>query len=130
METHVTILAVLAIAFGLIGLGAAAFLFIAIAGGGLISADATAIAITSVVAIVIAGFLTLLALPSIIAGVGLLRHSNWARILTLILAALNLPNIPFGTALGVYAFWVLLNDQTTPLFTAPKVEPLPPVPAV
>jgi hypothetical protein len=34
----------------------------------------------------------------------------------LILGALNLFNIPFGTALGLYTFWVLLNDEAGALF--------------
>ena len=129
METHVTILGVVAIALGMIGLGAAAVLFIAIAGGGLLSTDATAIAITTVVATVLAGLIAFISLPSVVAGIGLLRHANWARILMLILAAINIPNIPFGTAMGIYAFWVLLNDQTTLLFTGPR-DAVVPSPAV
>lgn len=119
METHVTILAIFANALGLLGLAAALFLFVAIAGGGLISGDSTAIAITSTVAVVIAGILAVLSLPSVIAGIGLLRRAEWARILALVIAALNLPNIPFGTALGIYAFWVLLNEETARMFKAP-----------
>ena len=48
---------------------------------------------------------------SFIAGIGLLRHRDWARILTLVLAAMMLLAFPFGTAIGVYAFWVLLSNQ-------------------
>jgi hypothetical protein len=29
---------------------------------------------------------------------------------------LNLFVLPFGTALGIYALWVLMNEQTRPLF--------------
>jgi hypothetical protein len=43
-----------------------------------------------------------------LAGHGLLQRGAWARILALILGFLSLFNVPFGTALGVYTFWVLL----------------------
>jgi|SRR5579863_8077309 len=45
-------------------------------------------------------------------GWGLLQREPWARILTIILAFLSLFNIPFGTALGIYALWVLLPAQS------------------
>jgi hypothetical protein len=48
---------------------------------------------------------------NIIAGLGLLRYREWARILTLVLAAFMLIAIPFGTAIGIYAFWVLLSNE-------------------
>jgi hypothetical protein len=93
-----------------------------IGGAGVISGDPDAMFATGIVATVIGIFLFVIALPSIIAGVGLLKRKPWARILSLILGALNIFNIPFGTALGIYTFWVLLNDQTAPLFTRQAVE--------
>jgi hypothetical protein len=47
-----------------------------------------------------------------IAGWGLLQHQPWARMLTLVLAFISLFNVPFGTALGVYALWVLLPSSS------------------
>ena len=116
MQKHVSILGIFYIAFGVLGLLAAIIVFVAVAGGGLISGDQTAIVITATVATFIAGFLLLLSLPSIIGGVALMRYAPWARILVLILGVLNLFNIPFGTILGVYTLWVLMNDQVVPLF--------------
>jgi hypothetical protein len=49
-------------------------------------------------------------------GVALRRHGEWARAIGIVLAALNLFVLPFGTALGVYALWVLLSDHTRALF--------------
>jgi hypothetical protein len=37
-------------------------------------------------------------------------------VLTLALAVANLLVLPFGTALGVYALWILLTDQGRRLF--------------
>jgi hypothetical protein len=49
-------------------------------------------------------------------GVGLRRRRPWARPVALVLAVLNLFFLPFGTALAVYAFWVLLSDETRKVF--------------
>ncbi len=116
MKQHVTILGVIHIAFSSMGLLAALIVFVSVTGGGLISQDADAMRITAIVGTSIAAFLTLLSLPGILARFGLIKHKPWARILVLILAVLNLMNIPFGTALGVYSFWVLLDQDTVAMF--------------
>ena len=61
-------------------------------------------------------FLWILSVPKIICGIGLLKRYEWARILTLIIAFLSLLNIPLGTALGIYSFIILLNNDTIKLF--------------
>lgn len=53
----------------------------------------------------------LIALPSIAAGVGLLRYRTWGRGLTLVLSFLRLLEFPFGTATAVYSFWILLSQD-------------------
>ena len=58
-----------------------------------------------------------------IAGIGLLRYREWARILTLILASLMLIGIPFGTAIGIYAFWVLLSGEGSRSYKRRSVSP-------
>ena len=68
-----------------------------------------------------------LSLPDIIAGIGLLKHRPWARILMIVVSVLNLINIPFGTLLGIYGLWVLLSQNTAPLFgVAPTTAPVAP----
>ena len=47
---------------------------------------------------------------------GTARFRPWARVLTIVLSALHLLSIPFGTILGVYGLWVMLNAQSEPLF--------------
>ncbi len=44
------------------------------------------------------------------------NHKPFGRILMLALALANLLVIPFGTALGCYAMWVLLKNDTHRLF--------------
>jgi hypothetical protein len=116
MSTHVKVIAWLYIVLGALGLFGAAIAALAIIGGGLISADRTAIAITSIVGIVIATIIVVLSIPGMIAGAGLLRYRPWARILALVLAVLNLPGFPTGTLLGIYTIWALLDDETSRLF--------------
>jgi len=45
------------------------------------------------------------------AGVGLLQYQTWGRTLALLMSAINLIKLPFGTALGIYGFWVLLSER-------------------
>ena len=127
MEKHVTVVAALRIAFGAMGSLAAVVVFTAVVGGGLISGDAEAIRVTAIVGPAVALFLIATSLPGIIGGVGLLMWKNWARILVIILAVLDLFNIPIGTALGIYTLWVLLKDETAQLFSA-RPRPLAPSP--
>lgn len=112
MDKHVTAVAVIHIGFGVLGLLAALFVFLAVAGGGLLSGDLEAIFITTGIATAVGGFLALTSLPSLIGGFGLLARKNWARILILVVAVFDLLNVPVGTAIAVYTFWVLLQDET------------------
>jgi hypothetical protein len=59
-----------------------------------------------------------LSVPGIVAGWGLLNFKPWARVLTIVLSALNLMNVPIGTAIGVYGLWVLLNQETERMFSS------------
>lgn len=112
MDTHVRVLGWLYIVLGILGLLTAGFVFIVLLGSGLISQDEQAIAILSIIAMLVSGLLLLISAPGIVAGVGLLYHRSWGRLLGLILGILNLPNFPIGTALGVYALWVLLQVES------------------
>ena len=78
---------------------------------GLISGDPCAAAFLATIGSIVAGFFIVLAIPGIIAGVGLLQRKSWSRVLTLIVGAIGLLDIPVGTALGIYTFWVLMRDE-------------------
>jgi hypothetical protein len=73
------------------------------------------------VATIVAIILVVCSVPGIIAGWGLLKYKEWARILLIILSALNILNFPFGTALGIYAIWALVQKETIALFK-PQAE--------
>ncbi|MBN1464322.1 hypothetical protein JXA02_01080 [candidate division KSB1 bacterium] len=116
MESHIKIIGLINIIFGALGLLAAAIVFIAVAGGGILSRDPEAITITFIVAMAISGILSILAIPELIAGWGLLKLKSWSRLLGIILAILDLLKFPLGTAFGIYALWVLMNEETEKIF--------------
>jgi hypothetical protein len=118
MKSHLTVVAALSIGFGALGVFIALVVFVAVVGGGIISGDPEAMSITAIVGTSIAGFLILVSVPDIIAGIGLLKRKSWARILALILACLDLILIPIGTIIGAYCIWVLVHDDTVKLFEA------------
>ena len=47
-----------------------------------------------------------------VAAWGLLERAPWARLFTIIVGALSLVEVPFGTALGIYSLWVLLPESS------------------
>jgi hypothetical protein len=126
MAQHVKVLAVLHIVLSAIGIlialgllvvfgGIASFLGLSNAGG--MSHDArVAVPILGAVGTLLFVLILALSIPGFIAGFGLLKFRPWARILTIVLSALDLINFPFGTALGVYGFWVLLSVEGAKLF--------------
>jgi hypothetical protein len=57
-------------------------------------------------------------LLAIAAGVGLLRFRSWARVLAVALALLGIMHFPFGTALALYALWVLLSTEGREYYVA------------
>lgn len=52
----------------------------------------------------------------VIGGIGLFSYKPWARILVMIVSAINCLNIPIGTAKGIYSIWVLMQKETLDLF--------------
>ena len=123
MTTHVKVLGVLFIALSALGICAALFVGLAFGtASGVVAANADADAAVALPIIGLAGtaltaFLLAISLPGLIAGIGLLNFKPWARILAIVLCAINLINIPFGTAMGIYGLWALLNKETEALFS-------------
>jgi hypothetical protein len=120
MEQHIKILGWLYIAWGgLIALVGLLFLLGAgIAGVAASTEDAGAGLLAGGIGLVFALFIIALSLPGIIAGWGLLKRKSWSRMLAIILGALNLLNIPIGTALGIYTIWALTKPESQALLNA------------
>lgn len=108
MGKHVKILGWLYIILGVLGLIGALAAFGILSGMGLLSRDAAAFGLFTVMGGIAGIYLTVISLPNIICGLGLLNNwGGWVLILAAVLGLLNLANFPFGTALGVYTFWVV-----------------------
>ncbi len=121
MNTHVKVLGVLFLVFSAFGLLAALIVGIGIGGaagivGATADADPAVIPILGLAGSVAVLVLLTLSLPGLVAGVGLLKFQPWARILGIVLCAVNLINLPFGTIFGAYGLWVLLTKETEALF--------------
>lgn len=52
-------------------------------------------------------------LPSIGAGIGLIRRFAWARIAIVALAVIDLFSFPIGTALGAFSIWILFQPRAS-----------------
>ena len=125
MKRHVDFLSWLYLAWGII------FLLVALAGGALAAgafaissgsgpvavASPMAARVTAVTLVIVSGIALLWAALHIWIGRALGAYRPWARLLALGLAVVNLVLLPFGTALGAYACWVLLKDEGRKLFT-------------
>jgi len=116
MDRHITIASVLNIANGLITFAVGLFLFIIITGSGLISREPVAIFVTSTVGSTLAIFFTVISIPSLLGGIGILKRKGWARIFMLIVSMLNILAFPIGTIIGIYTIWVLMQDEAIVLF--------------
>jgi hypothetical protein len=132
VEQHVKILGVLNIVWGALG-ALGGLVLLAIFGGvygiagiaiGHTPGAQIALPIMAIIGSVIALFLLILSVPSIIAGIGLLYFKPWARILALVISILHLFNIPIGTALGIYGLWVLLSQEGQRCFSSDRTAPV------
>lgn len=127
MNNHIQAIGVLWIVFGIISLGLGLLILLVLLGVSFIPSleESVAIApeIVRIVAIVISSILAVFALPKIIAGVGLLKRREWARIMTIVLSFLELWNVPFGLALAVYSLIILFNQETIKLFNPGQLRP-------
>lgn len=125
MKTHLHIVAALHIAMGAFTLLGALIFFAMMGMAGSIviyQGEHEAAGIMGIVAIALGGFLTLLSLPSLVGGWALYTGRSWGRLLVLVLGALHLLNVPFGTALGIYTFWALLREEPHTTST-PTLQP-------
>lgn len=117
MRAHLDLLGRLYLVWGLFGVLGGLSLAMLAAGAALAPASPGgrlrlgAIIIAAAAAFPIAG-----GLLHVWTGRALARRAPRGRLGALALGLPNLFLLPFGTALGIYAYWVLLNDQVRELF--------------
>ncbi len=121
MEQHITLLGWLHIATNALLILIAGFMFVVMVGAGLMSGDAEAVRVMPIIGTAVGGFMTALALPGILTGIGLLKRKPWARIAAAVLGIINLMNFPLGTAVGVYTLWILLQNEAADHFVTAKM---------
>jgi hypothetical protein len=125
MKSQVDFLGALFVVWGLLtvvvglstlalGVGAVALIASAArSGGSQVAAGITAAAFTAL------AFLAMVwGAAHVVVGLPLRRYAPWSRLIALMLGSVDLLLLPYGTALGVYALYVLLNEKGKTLFMA------------
>jgi hypothetical protein len=110
IQLHVPVVAWLLIVFNAIALLVALGIFLLMGSLGELAPEPEAQVILPIARTLIPAFLVLLTLPGFIAAFGLLARKPWGRILGIVVGILALPGFPFGTFLGGYAIFVLVQD--------------------
>lgn len=117
MKQHVSFVGALHIGFGILGLMGAAAIFFGFQF--LLElvyhepiAEKVLLLVGNSLALIVLFFSTL----GVIGGIGLFTYRSWARILVMIVSAINCLNVPVGTAKGIYSIWVLMQPETIELF--------------
>lgn len=127
MEKHIHILGLLLIIFGIMGLIGGTVVFIIFVGGGIIgsaaSGESEIMVIAGIFGAIITGIILISSIPAIVTGWGIMNFKPWGRMFGVIIAVLNLPAFPFGTGLGIYALWVLFNEESVKMFQQRTANP-------
>lgn len=120
MKPHLHLLGILQVIWGAMGLllGVSMLMLAlgAIAIGWASPGEELAAGITAVAFVVFAVALLAGGGANAWAGAAIGRRTPAGRLATLWLAVLNLFVLPFGTALAIYAFWVLLHNESRAQF--------------
>lgn len=124
MATHLKVTAILFFIVGAFLICAALFMSLLFGIlGGVVGAQgghdaAIGVAVLGFTGATLTIILLILGIPYVICGWGLWKRRRWARIMGIILAALALTKIPFGTIFGIYALIILFQKETEALLTA------------
>ncbi|MBL7973122.1 MAG: hypothetical protein JNL03_16505 [Prolixibacteraceae bacterium] len=120
MEKHINIVAALQIGLSIFNLLIALLIFTVLKLVGGFVDDANGATVLSIIADVLAIVFIIVSIPGILAGLGLYKRKEWARVLTLILSVIEIFNFPFGTAIGIYSIWALIQPETVAAFSMPE----------
>ena len=119
MKKHVTVVGAIQIGIGILSLIGAVGTFFALRfamGMAAVDGDNPGVAVIRFLSVSLPILIVFMATLSLVGGIGLLAFKPWARSLVIVVAALGCLFIPIGTLNGVYALWVLLQDDTLKLF--------------
>jgi hypothetical protein len=116
MQKHVTVVASIQVGYSLFLIIAAVVVLIVLRQVAHFEDDREVVYILWAVGTYVPLFLFVLAIPGLVGGIGLFMYKRWARIVVLIVSALDMLSIPVGLIIGVYSIWVLVQDDTVKLF--------------
>lgn len=124
MENHVSVVSILHIIAGVLGLvgGLIVSLIFGVATLAIginapLESSMIAIPIVAGIGFMIVILSALCPILGIIAGFGLQNRARWARILCVVVSILYFPvYFPLGASLGVYSLWVMFSKETEILF--------------
>lgn len=122
MEKHINTVAALQIGLCLFNLLLILTIYSFLKIAGSVIDEPEADMILNIIANIGATILVLLSIPGIIAAFGLYRRKEWARILTLIISVIGIFNFPFGTAIGIYSIWVLIQPEAVASFGKQEIK--------
>lgn len=121
MNSHISIVGVVHLVLGLLGMFAGAAIFLGFFFlGGLGAAGAlengigeafAAFGVLGTIGLIVGGVAVCLSLPETIAGYGLLKRRPWAPMVALIVSFFQLFSFPIGTAIAAYTGWTLLSAE-------------------
>lgn len=117
MRQHISFVGALHIGFGLLGVAGALAIFFGFQFlFELVEEEPIAQNVLSFIGNSLGIILLFFSLLGVIGGIGLFSYRPWARILVMIVSALNCLNVPVGTAKGIYSLWVLMQPEIIELF--------------
>ena len=122
-ENHISLVGILHLVHSGLMLLIGILLFGLLTGIGAVSGDEDAMLVLGIVGTVVGGFMLFFSIPGIIGGIAILQHARWSRIYMIVLSALKLIDIPFGTALGIYTIYALLRPDVIAVLDPQPVRP-------
>jgi hypothetical protein len=119
MKQHVSLVGALHVGFGILGLLAALAVYLTFHFAyGFVDEEPIVEEIIAFLGNTLSVIILFISALGIIGGIGLFSYKPWARILVMIVSAINCLNVPVGTAKGIYSIWVLMQPETIEMFEA------------
>ncbi len=117
MKQHVSFVGAIHVGFGILGLLGALAIYISFKFAfSFVDHEPIAQQVLSFVGDTLSIIVMFFSVLGIVGGIGLFSYKSWARILVMIVSAINCLNVPIGTAKGIYSIWVLMQPETQELF--------------
>jgi uncharacterized membrane protein (DUF2068 family) len=115
VELHIKILGILYIISGILATFGGTLIILLFTVAGIAAGEIRALPLLAVMATVLGSLFLTIGIAKLICGWGLLARKKWSRVFAIILGIIDLINVPFGTALGIYALWTLFKPEAEEL---------------